>query len=74
MASSCQGYLAHKKPPPPPRTAIGASAWSYCRVLRGGGFLYARYPCMVEGLKRQAPQRRRRSWMSRRSSIRLHPD
>ena len=21
--------------------------WSYCRVLRGGGFLKARYPCTL---------------------------
>ena len=34
-----QGYLAHKKPPPPPRTAIGPYAYAYCRVLGGGVFL-----------------------------------
>jgi hypothetical protein len=39
------GYLTHEKPHPPPRTAIGAPAWSYCRDLRGGGFLSVRYPC-----------------------------
>jgi len=33
-----QGYLAHKKPPPPPRTIIGPWAQSYCRVLGRGGF------------------------------------
>ena len=38
-ARGTEGYLAHKKPPPPHRTAIGAQAWSHCRVLRGGGFL-----------------------------------
>ena len=37
--TSVQGHLAHKKPPPPPRTALRAWAWSYCRVLRSGGFL-----------------------------------
>jgi len=40
-----QGYLAHQKQPPPPRTAIGLQAYSYCRVLGGGVFLSARYPC-----------------------------
>ena len=34
-----QGYLAHKKQPPPPRTPLGPQAWSYCRVLRGGVFI-----------------------------------
>ena len=34
-----QGYLAHEKPTPPPMTATGAHAWSYCRVLQGGGFI-----------------------------------
>ena len=27
------------RPPPPPRTAIGAEAWSYCRVLGVQGYL-----------------------------------
>ena len=30
-----QGYLAHKKQPPPPKTTIGPKAYSYSRVLRG---------------------------------------
>ena len=30
---------------PPPRTTIGSWAQSYCRVLRGPGFLWARCPC-----------------------------
>jgi len=34
--------------PFPPSTTIGAQAWSYCRVLRGGGFLWARYPCTAD--------------------------
>ena len=34
-----QGYLAHKKCPPPPRTTIGPWAYAYCRVLGGVGFL-----------------------------------
>ena len=33
-----QGYLAHKTAHPP-RTPMGPQAWSYCRVLGGGGFL-----------------------------------
>ena len=31
----------------PLRTAIGPYAYAYCRVLGGGIFLRARYPCMV---------------------------
>jgi len=38
-APTVQGYLNHKKPPPPPRTAIGRYAYAYCRVLGGGVFL-----------------------------------
>jgi len=34
-----QGYLAQKKQPPPPRTAIGPLAEAYSRVLGGGIFL-----------------------------------
>ena len=30
---------------PPPRTTIGPWAWSYCRILMGGSFLRASYPC-----------------------------
>ena len=33
-----QGYLAHKKQPPPPRTTIGTLVQSYCRVLGEGSF------------------------------------
>ena len=33
-----KGYLAHKKLPPLHRTAIGAYAYAYCRVLGGGVF------------------------------------
>ena len=33
---------------PVPSTATGSQAWSYCRVLRGGSFLCARYPCTVQ--------------------------
>ena len=40
-----QGYLAHKKLPPPSRNTIGRLAYSYCRVLGGDCFLSARYPC-----------------------------
>ena len=40
-----QGYLARTKLPSLLKTAVGAYAWSYCRVLWGGGFLSARYPC-----------------------------
>ena len=46
-----RGYLAHKKTPPFPRTAIGPLAWSYCRVL-GGAFSYERgtpVPCHTGG-------------------------
>jgi len=39
LMSEVQGYLAHKKTPPPPGITIGAYALSYCRVLRGVGFL-----------------------------------
>ena len=28
-----EGYLAHERLPPPPRTATGAQAWPYCSVL-----------------------------------------
>ena len=31
--------------PPPCRTAIGPYAYAFCEVIRGGGFLQARYPC-----------------------------
>ena len=31
-----QGYLAHKKTAPPPRTATGAKPWSFCRVILQG--------------------------------------
>ena len=41
--SHLQGYVAHKKLPP--RTTIGRSALSYCRVLWRCSFLWARYPC-----------------------------
>ena len=34
--SEIQGYLAHKKPPPPPRTVTGPYAQAYCRVQRKG--------------------------------------
>ena len=34
-----QGYLAHKKTPLPPRTAVGPQAEGYCRVLGGRCFL-----------------------------------
>ena len=36
-----QGYLAHKKQPPAPRTTTGPWALSRCRVL-GGAFSYER--------------------------------
>ena len=39
--------------PPHPRTTIGLWAQSYCRVLRGGGFLLARYPCTRRLLRRE---------------------
>ena len=32
---------------PPPRTTIGPYAQAYCRVLRGGVFLWTRHPCTV---------------------------
>ena len=38
VQQSVQGYHAHKKTPPPPRSIIGSKAWSYCRVL--GGVLF----------------------------------
>ena len=34
-----QGYLAHKKQPPPPRTTMGPWVKTYCRVLGGGCFI-----------------------------------
>ena len=43
-----QGYLAHKKPPPP----LGPP---YCRVLGWGGFLLATHPCRVQGLGFRGP-------------------
>ena len=39
-----QGYLADKKQPAPPRTTVGPSAWSYCRVLGVGLFLISEVP------------------------------
>ena len=33
-----QGCLAHKKPPPSPRTTTGPSVEPYCMVILGGGF------------------------------------
>ena len=34
------GIVGNSDPSPPqPRTPIGPLAWSYCRVLGGGGFL-----------------------------------
>ena len=35
---------------PPPRTTIGAWAWSYCRVLRGGVFFPSEVP-LYSGLR-----------------------
>ena len=32
---------------PLPRTAIGPYADAFCRVVGGGVFLWARYPCIV---------------------------
>ena len=38
-STALQGYLAHKKHLPPPRTTIGPWAYSYCSVLGGRCFL-----------------------------------
>ena len=40
-----QGYLAHKKTPPPARTPSGPQAHTYGRIMGGFVFLYVRYPC-----------------------------
>ena len=42
------GYLAHKNTPNPPRTPLGPQAEACGRVLGGGGFLWARYPCRAQ--------------------------
>ena len=39
-----QGYLVHKKQPPP-KTTMGPEVQGYCRVLGMDVFLGARYPC-----------------------------
>jgi hypothetical protein len=45
VAPHVQGYLAHRKMPPP-RTTIGPWVQPYCRVLGAGGFFSERYPCI----------------------------
>ena len=43
--------------PPPPRTTIGPWEQSYCRVLGGRVFLWARYPCTLEATSVLTSQR-----------------
>ena len=40
---------------PPPRTTIGTQVQPYCRVLGGGCFVRARYPCRVRQSQEYPP-------------------
>ena len=47
--SGLQGYLAHKKTLPPSDPTVGLCLGSYGGPRGKGVFLWARYPCSVQG-------------------------